>query len=328
MPSSLQERAAAAAGKTSPPDQPAAAELSASNGATPVATPPEPPTAHEPDIIGQITDEQLAPIEKVPMVPVWRAWAEVRREVRAIGKNQLFDGGRAGRFQFRGADLVLNAFGPAMWRHGVNVIPEKVEPTYRDLEREGRAPQRECSVVVTWRIYGPLGDSIVAQSAGEAMDTAGRATSKAQTVALRCLFLAAGTVPTEDPERTAEERGTARIADDETYRAEILDPSTSLARIQQIGAEAKAQQRRALYELAVQTWRNRRAAEQPAAPASTGDPWKDAWAEVLRAGQAAGKDEAALRSEFPAWEPAGGLMPDDAGVPLLTAFAAHLRGGA
>lgn len=325
----IKARAAAAAGRTTETE--AEPEIGPGpSGVSPVSSPPQAPTAAEPDIIGTITDDQLAPIGDIPMVPVWLAWAEVRREVRAIGKTQLFDVKGAGKFNFRGADLVLNAFGPAMWRHGVNVIPERVEPTYRDLEREGKTPQRECSVVVTWRIYGPLGDYIVAQSAGEAMDTAGRATSKAQTVALRVLFLSAGTVPTADPETTADERGTARVADDETYRTEITNPNTSLSRLRQIRGELKGQGRFGLVNLVDQVGRSRTPKATPPAPAepvaSTGDAWKDAWNVLVNIGAQQGADEQAMKVAFAGW-PDGPLCdPSDAGAEALTAFAAYLEG--
>lgn len=185
----------------------------------------------EPDL-GDLTQDA----ESVPAVV---AWSRVMGEVRAIGKNQQFDGGRAGRFAFRGVDLALNAFGPACRKHGVVVAPHRVEPTYRDITTKSGGSMRECSVLVTFRIYGPSGDWIEAQAAGEASDSGGRSTPKAQSIALRTLLLNAGLVPTEDRDADAVsfERGEAPVRRAVEYVDEVADPRTSAGRLRQIHYE-------------------------------------------------------------------------------------------
>lgn len=199
---------------------------------------PEPEQAAGPS--GDYSEPDLgdlsADAEKLPAVA---AWSRVMAEVRSIGKDQHFDGGRAGRFNFRGVDLALNAFGPACRKHGVVVAPVRVEPQYRDINTKSGGVKRECTVLVTYRIYGPSGDWIETQAAGEASDSGGRSTPKAQSIALRTLLLSAGLVPTEDRDADAAhfERGEAPVRPAASYLDEITHPDTSTGRLRQIHHE-------------------------------------------------------------------------------------------
>lgn len=170
------------------------------------------------------------------MVPVGVAWLRVRRDIRAIGKGELYNQSGT-RFNFRGVDTVVNVFGPVTLKHGVNVMSSKVEATYGTKNTKSGGTMRECSVLVTWTIMGPMGDSFTLQTMGEALDTADKSTTKAQSVALRTLLLGFGLTPTHDTDPDADriERGIeapARSA--ESYRDEILDKKTSAGRLQQI----------------------------------------------------------------------------------------------
>lgn len=217
---SLHERAAQLAGRTDqpvPPTDPQPADIDAYD--------PEPPDVDEAAVDDPVAD-----------VPVHVAWTKLLREVRAIEKGDNFDGGRAGKFKFRGIDRVVDHFGPAIRRHGINVIPHRVEPTYRDIKTSSGGNMRECDIVVTWHIYGPRGDFIEAQTAGEGLDTGGRSTTKAQTIAERVLFLVAGVMPTRDndPEANNIERGEAPLRSAASYRDEALDLGTSRQRMAQM----------------------------------------------------------------------------------------------
>ncbi|MFF9200008.1 ERF family protein [Streptomyces sp. NPDC014779] len=224
--STIQERAAAAAGRTT-------ADLSKDDTA---ALPEE--FAEQLPAADPMADYE--PGDDDPeMVPVHLAWIRVRREIRAIGKGSEYNE-RGTRYNYRAADTVVQYFGPVTIKHGVNVIPFKTETTYGSKQTKSGSTMRECSVVVTWHIIGPKGDVIVSQTAGEALDTSDKSTTKAQTVALRNLLLNGGLIPTNDRDPDADriERGIeapARSA--ESYRDEILDPKTSQGRLQQIGYE-------------------------------------------------------------------------------------------
>lgn len=222
----LRENAAAAAGRTLKTDE-LLDELADSQAPEEHVPAPDPMADYEP---GEDDPE---------MVPVYIAWLRVRREIRAIGKGEEYNE-RGTRYNFRGTDTVVQYFGPVTLKHGVNVLPVKTETTYSTKQTKSGGTMRECSVTVTWHIMGPKGDVLVTQTAGEALDTSDKSTTKAQTVALRNLLLNGGLIPTgeRDPDADRIERGIeapARSA--ESYRDEILNPKTSAARIQQIGYE-------------------------------------------------------------------------------------------
>lgn len=219
----ITERAAAAAGRT----KTAAAPTEDAAPAEEFAPAPDPMADYEPGD------------DDPDMVPVGVAWLRVRRDIRAISKDQLYN--QAGtRFNFRGVDTVVNVFGPVTLKHGVNVMSSNVEASYGEKTTAKGTKMRECSVLVTWTIMGPMGDTLTLQTMGEALDTADKATTKAQSVALRTLLLGFGLTPTHDKDPDADriERGNdAPTRSAESYRDEILDKKTSAARIQQIGYE-------------------------------------------------------------------------------------------
>lgn len=219
----IAERAAAAAGRAETLPAPADDSLPVEDF-TPA---PDPMADYEP---GE---------DDPDMVPVGIAWLRVRRDIRAIGKGELYNA-LGTKFNFRGVDTVVNVFGPVTLKHGVNVMSSKVEATYGEKTTKNGGKMRECSVLVTWTIMGPMGDTLTLQTMGEALDTADKSTTKAQSVALRTLLLGFGLTPTHDKDPDADriERGNeapARSA--ESYRDEILDKKTSPGRLQQIGYE-------------------------------------------------------------------------------------------
>ncbi|MGW1463881.1 ERF family protein [Streptomyces sp. NPDC002308] len=219
----LRENAAAAAGRTLADDE----QDQLAEAGPETAPLPDPMADYEP---GDDDPE---------MVPVHLAWLRVRREVRAIAKREQYNAAGT-RYNFRGVDTVVNTFGPVTLKHGISVFPVQVDAEYRDTTTSKGNKMRECTARVTWLIIGPTGDTLTAQSQGEALDSADKGTAKAQSVALRVLLLFSGLTPThdQDPDATRIERGNqapARSA--ESYRDEIVDPKTSQSRLQQISYE-------------------------------------------------------------------------------------------
>ncbi len=173
-------------------------------------------------------------------VPVHVAWSNVMGVVRSIGKGDRVTEGPA-KFIYRGVDRALNVFGPACRAHGVLVLPYRVEASYRDTTTSTGKPTRECTVLVTYRIYGPMGDHLEVQAAGESLDTGDKGSAKAQAVALRTLLYHAGLVPTQDPDPDSQhiERGEAAVRSAGSYVDEICNPRTSPGRLRQIHFELK-----------------------------------------------------------------------------------------
>jgi hypothetical protein len=137
---------------------------------------------------------------------VFEALADVMADVRNVGKG---DYNRAQGFSFRGVDAVVNAVGPVLRRHQVIIVPHATEARSRDVLSANAKPMRECTVLVTYRIYGPGGDHIDTQVAGEAMDIGDKGTPKAMSVALRTALIQALCLPTNepDPDHDTYERG-------------------------------------------------------------------------------------------------------------------------
>lgn len=179
------------------------------------------------------------PITDAATVPVHVAWARVMADVQSISKADRRDD-TGGRYNFRGVDRVINAVGPALRRHGVLVLPARiVAKEYRETRTSGGKAMEDCTVTVEWLIVGPAGDQLPpVQSAGQANDTGDKATAKAMSVAQRVLFLAALQIPTQDPDvDRGHERGERPVPKAADYRDEILDPSTSVARLRAIRVE-------------------------------------------------------------------------------------------
>ncbi|MEW1638601.1 ERF family protein [Streptomyces sp. NPDC093801] len=222
--STLEERAAAAAGRTESAAAPAAAE-----------------SAHVPAPLADPDIPEPGP-EGPERVPVWTAWSRVMGTVRGIAKNGWYGKpNTTGSYQFRGVDAALNAFGPACRLHGVLVLPVRTEAAYRDVKTSTGKNSRECTVTVTYRIVGPAGDFLEVQSVGESMDSADKGTAKALSTSLRSLLLLGGLVPTDDadPDSSNVERGEAPVRSALSYLDEVCNPGTSTGRLRQIHYELR-----------------------------------------------------------------------------------------
>lgn len=139
---------------------------------------------------------------------VQQAWAAVMAEVRELAKG---DRNASQGFNFRGVDAVMNAVGPALRRHGVSVVPTAVTHTAEEVTTSKGARMRNVTVVVSYAINGPAGDTMPGAAAGEAADSGDKATPKAMSVAYRTFLLQSLTLPTHDTDPDAEsyERGAA-----------------------------------------------------------------------------------------------------------------------
>lgn len=183
-------------------------------------------------------DIPAPPDDGPEQVPVLVAWRRVRADVRTVAK---LDSGQGINYNFRGIDRALNAYGPITLRHGIDVLPVHIDMEHQDRRTKGGSSARECTMIVTYRIYGPTGDHIEVQAAGEAMDHSDKATSQAQSVALRNLLFLGGLIPTGEPnaDGTHLERGEAPVRTPASYRDEALDLGTSRERMRQIVFELR-----------------------------------------------------------------------------------------
>jgi hypothetical protein len=137
---------------------------------------------------------------------VHQALSKVMGDVQAVKKDSK---NQAQRFNFRGIDAVMNAVGPALRKHGVTILPEDVDVHRSNGTTANGKQTAEVVLKVTYRVYGPGGDSIHGKVAAEAMDFGDKAVAKAMSVAYRTFLLQALTIPTDDPDPDGEsfERG-------------------------------------------------------------------------------------------------------------------------
>jgi gp68 len=137
---------------------------------------------------------------------VHQALSKVMGDVQAVKKDSK---NQAQRFNFRGIDAVMNAVGPALRKYGVTILPEDVEVHRSNGTTASGKQTAEVVVKVTYRIYGPAGDSIHGKVAAEAMDFGDKAIAKAMSVAYRTFLLQALTIPSDEPDPDSEsyERG-------------------------------------------------------------------------------------------------------------------------
>lgn len=154
------------------------------------------------------TDTTTEPAETTdtPRPTVHEAIAAVRREVGPVGKNQR---NTQQNFNFRGVDDVVNATSAALAKHGVLVVPAGVRRTRSEVQvGQKRTPMGHVDIDVTYRWYGPGGDSFDTVVPGEAMDSGDKAVSKAMSVAYRIVLLQVLNLPTEttDPDAESYER--------------------------------------------------------------------------------------------------------------------------
>lgn len=132
--------------------------------------------------------------------------ARVMADVQPVGKDSK---NTEQNYRFRGIDAVVNEVGPVLRKHGVIVVPELLEASYRDVTTSKGKPSRECTVRVRYGFYGPAGDHIDAVVPGESMDVGDKGAPKAMSVAYRIALLQALCIPTGDPDPDSQsyERG-------------------------------------------------------------------------------------------------------------------------
>lgn len=124
---------------------------------------------------------------------VYEALAQVSGAIGAIAKNLKNE---AGGYGARSIDDVLNAVHTPLTDAGVVIMPEVLEADYATVQvGRNQTTMRQATLRVRYTFYGPRGDSVTAIGAGEAIDSADKATNKALSSALKYVLLHAFTIP-------------------------------------------------------------------------------------------------------------------------------------
>jgi len=116
---------------------------------------------------------------------VQEAISAAARDVGAVGKNSRMEAGPA-RYNYRSLDDLVDAVSEPLAKHGVIFTPAQVQ-IIDTLERTTKtgSTQYHLRAVVTYRIYGPEGDSIVASTLAEGTDSGDKAGNKLMSTAYK-----------------------------------------------------------------------------------------------------------------------------------------------
>jgi hypothetical protein len=134
-----------------------------------------------------------------------------------IGKNRKNEGQK---FMFRGIDDVYAALSPLLVKHGLTIVPSKVDLLFREERTTAKGGVNGfVGVSVTYTLSAG-GESVTATMFGEGMDSADKATSKAISIAYKYLCFQVFCIPVQgqaadDPEADNHEvlpRGTPPIS--------------------------------------------------------------------------------------------------------------------
>ena len=109
---------------------------------------------------------------------------EQRRKQGAAGGDE-----RGVTYAYRGIDQIAAAAQPLFGKHGVVIVPSRIDSQVVEVTLNGR-PWSDRTVLVHWTIYGPGGvtDMITAQTEGIGRDNSDKGANKALTGAYKNLL--------------------------------------------------------------------------------------------------------------------------------------------
>jgi hypothetical protein len=119
--------------------------------------------------------------QETKQASVTEALAKVIDEMKGVGKDQQFGNPRGGgmAYRYRGIDDMTAAAKPLFGRHGIVWVP-RIE----SMELAQHERQTDCTIMMTWQVFGPAGDSItVGPIVGVGRDSSDKFANKAMTAA-------------------------------------------------------------------------------------------------------------------------------------------------
>lgn len=160
---------------------------------------------------------------------IYAAYGAVMDEVQAIGKTQRNE---SQNYSFRGVDAVINAVGPKLREHGIGVAPRVISQSHRDFLSDRGKTQHEAIVEMGYTLFSTVDGSHLPEmsACGEASDFSDKATSQAESVAYRTLWIQALCIPTgmPDPDESGVVRGGIDTPANETVIGQLKRDLDSL----------------------------------------------------------------------------------------------------
>lgn len=131
---------------------------------------------------------------------IYKKMSLVMADVKGVEKSQK---NLAQGFKFRGIDDMINAFYPALVRHGVFMTPRATSFTHelKDVTRSnGKAGvDKHVAIQVEYDFYAEDGSKVtIGPIPAEGLDSGDKATNKALSAALKYALIQTFSVPTAD----------------------------------------------------------------------------------------------------------------------------------
>ena len=162
-----------------------------------------------------------------PQPQVHQVIANVIRDMNAVSKSQT--NAQQG-WAFRGIEDITAALKEQLGKHGLVLIPKVRKVDYELLTVNGK-PWREATVTMTWKAYGPAGDSLtIGPIIGKGRDNSDKDVSKAMSIAFKYALLQTFCIadPTsQDPDREKHETDSWQGRPKRTLKTEPKRPDLS-----------------------------------------------------------------------------------------------------
>ncbi len=139
-------------------------------------------------------------------------------------------------FKFRSIDQVYTALNPLLSKHGVFFVPRVLEREFIQTPTEVydkynkvtlKKVMNRTILLIEYTFYASDGSHVKCVSAGEAMDSGDKATSKAMSIALKYALFQTFCIPTEDEAKN----------DPDAYSPQVEAPKQPKQEIAQISKE-------------------------------------------------------------------------------------------
>lgn len=183
----------------------------------------------ESDLYRGIDMDHTEPPRTAPAPAVYGAIAAVQAELsrQGIAKDRR---NKEQGYAFRGIDDVYNAVSGLLASNGLCILPYVTERTMTERQTQAGKPLFLVVVCVDFEFVSAKdGSRHTVRTYGEAMDTADKATNKAQSAAYKYALLQTFAIPTEAEENDADER-THKPAPAQAQQSQARQPLDEAAR--------------------------------------------------------------------------------------------------
>lgn len=132
---------------------------------------------------------------------IYKAIPAILADVEAIGKNRT---NKQQGFAFRGIDDVMNTLHPLLAKHKVFPTCEVTDITRSERETKSGGTMFCVTLKAKYTLHAEDGSHVCTEAAGEAMDTADKATNKAMSSCYKYAMFQLLCIPTEAVDADAE----------------------------------------------------------------------------------------------------------------------------